>query len=117
MVAPTNGKSDHYQVTTEALSEQIEDVSKTLKTLTARFDAHAEQEADRAQKSEARLSSLESKLQNGAIPTALLANLFTQTSEGQGPTGPAAVAATSAVAVVAFLLPRITAWLESRAKK
>jgi hypothetical protein len=111
----TNGKTDHYSVTTEALAEQISDVSSSLKTLAQRFDAHAEQEQERAKKTDERITTLANSISQGsAIPTTLLTNLFAQQAEGQGPTGPTALTVSSMVGALLLILPRIITWYRAR---
>ena len=110
-----NGRSEVSIVDLAALQEDVRDVSRKLATLTERFNAHAEQEEDRAKKVDARLSELASKIsQVPAIPSALLANLFAQSGEGQGPTGTGALVASGVVAFISYVLPRALAWLASR---
>lgn len=113
--AAQNGRGELAVVDSASLHEDIRDVSRRLATLTERFEAHAEQEEDRAKRVDERLAELAGKVgQTPAIPTALLANLFAQTSEGQGPTGTGALAASGLVAFLTFALPRVLAWLAAR---
>ena len=112
-----NGRSELAVVDSAALHEDIRDVGRRLATLAERFEAHAEQEEDRAKKIDARLDELASKIaQVPALPTALLANLFGQTAEGQGPTGTGALTASGVVAFISFALPRVLAWWSARSR-
>lgn len=113
--ATQNGRGELAVVDSASLHEDIRDVSKRLATLAERFDAHAEQEEDRAKRVDDKLAELAAKVnQVPAIPTALLANLFAQTGEGQGPTGTGALAASGLVAFVTYALPRVLSWLAAR---
>lgn len=111
----SNGKQSGYAVTTEQLSEQIRDIDSNLKTLSERFDAHAEQEESRAKRTDERITSLANAISSSsAIPTTLLTNLFASNVEGQGPTGPTALTLSSLVGGLLIVAPRLLAWWRAR---
>ena len=111
----TNGRGEPHVVDLLALQEDVRDVSRKLATLSERFEAHAEQEEDRARRIDSTLADLGNKVaQVPTIPSALLANLFGQTAEGAGPTGTGALGASAIVVVLSYALPRLFAWLSAR---
>jgi hypothetical protein len=113
----SNGRGEPSVVDLLALQEDVRDVSRKLATLSERFEAHAEQEEDRARRIDATLADLGNKVaQVPTIPSALLANLFGQTAEGAGPTGTGALAASGLVAVISIVLPRVLAWWSTRSR-
>lgn len=113
----SNGRSDLQLVDAAALHEEIRDVGRKLATLAERFEAHAEQEEERAKKVSSRLDELAQKVSAiPALPTALLANLFAQSGEGAGPTGTGALTVSGVVAILSFVVPRALAWWASRSR-
>ena len=101
--------------TLETLQEQLDDVGTRLASLSQRFEAHAEQEEERAKRTDGKLDSLSGELHKlGALPATLLPNLLAQGSEQQGATGPTALTISVVSGVIWLLLPRLSGWLQRR---
>ena len=112
-----NGRGESSVVDLLALQEGVRDVASNLKTLSERFEAHAEQEEERSRRVDTRLDELAKKIDAvPALPTALLANLFAQSGEGAGPTGTGALVVSGVVGLISIVLPRVLAWWTARSR-
>lgn len=112
-----NGESKHVLLNPVDLAQHVGEIGTKLEALTQRFEAHAEQEEDRAKRWNERLEGLTRELHKlGALPAFALPNLLAQGSEGQGPTGANALLMSAISGLAWMAWPKIQDWIKNRVK-